>query len=198
MASGASTTGVGQAQECAQRLRKFREADATYAAAPNPEKENHFARRHAALMLVLATPPQSRDEICEVMRIALDELAQDLMVPGPMPEAVAAALANCLRAIEGINPEPTMRDVKVSVEPTAIDSDIPSDAVVDLDLEIAKLDKFASLLAYLAGNATGKREEGAFFALMNGVEAIRDSLSTAVDKLMPASATRRRLPGGRR
>jgi hypothetical protein len=149
-------------------------------------------------MLVLATPPQTRDEICEVMHIALDELAKDLILAGPLPDAVAAALANCLRAIEGINLEHSMREVKVSIEPTAIDSDAPSDIAIDLDREIAKLDKFASLLAYLASNSTGKREEGVFFALMNGAEAIRDSLSTAVDKLMPAGATRRRLPSGRR
>lgn len=196
MASGAPTNSAAQAQECAQRLRKFHEAHATYEAAPDSEKENHFARRHAALMLVLATPPQSRDEICGVMRIALDELAKELMLGGPLPDAVSVALANCLRAIEAISLELSTRDA--ITESPATDSDAPTDIVIDLDLEIGKLDKFASLLAYLASNSPGKREEGVFFALMNGAEAIRDSLSSAVDKLMPAGATGRHLPRGRR
>jgi hypothetical protein len=123
------------------------------------------------------------------MSVALDELAKDLMVPGPVPEAVAAALANCLRANEGESPFPAERRI---IEPAAADSDAPSDALINLDSEIAKLDKFAGLLAYLANNSDGKLEQSVFFALMNSAKAIRDALSSAVDKLMPTTMTTRR------
>lgn len=104
MGNGNSTYGGGQ--DFAQLLRRFREVDGTYQSAPDAEKEKYFPRRHAALMMLLGTPPRTRDEIAEVMSVALDELAKDLMVPGPVPEAVAAALANCLRAIENVDLEP--------------------------------------------------------------------------------------------
>ena len=53
---------------------------------------NLFARRHAALMLVLGTHPSSHDEVCDIMRVALDELTKDLLHDGPVPRAVVNAL----------------------------------------------------------------------------------------------------------
>jgi hypothetical protein len=173
-------------------LSKFREADAAYEAAPDAEKENYFTRRHAALMLVLGIRPRSHDEICEVMRIALHELAKDLMLDGPVPRAVASALTNCLRAIEGFELASSFRGEKVSIELAATDS-APSEPLVDLDSEIAKLHQFASLLGYLANNSGGKDVQAVFFALMNGVESIRDTLSAAVDRLMPTTTTKRQV-----
>lgn len=187
MGNGNSTHGGGQ--DSAQLLRRFREVDGAYQSAPDAEKEKYFPRRHAALMTLLGTPPRTRDEIAEVMSVALDELAKDLMVPGPVPEAVAAALANCLRAIEDESRFPAERR---RIELAAAGSDAPSDVLVNLDSEIAKLDKFAGLLAYLADNSDGKLEQSMFFALMNSAEAIRDALSSAVDKLMPTTMATRR------
>ena len=186
MGNGNSTHGGGQ--DSAQLLRRFREVDGAYQSAPDAEKEKYFPRRHAALMMLLGTPPRTRDEIAEVMSVALDELAKDLMVPGPVPEAVAAALANCLRAIEDKSRFPAERR---SVEPAAADFGAPSDVLINLNSEIAKLDKFAGLLAYLANNSDGKLEQSMFFALMNSAEAIRDALSTAVSKLMPTTMAMR-------
>lgn len=190
MGNGNST--YDGAQDYDLSLSKFHAADAAYEAAPDTEKENYFARRHAALMLVLGIRPRSHDEICEVMRIALDELSKDLMLDGPVPRAVAAALTNCLRAIEGIELASSSRGEKVSIELAATDS-APSEPLMDLDAEIAKLHQFASLLGYLANNSGGKDVQAVFFALMHGVEAIRDAISAAVDKLMPATTMKRQV-----
>jgi|SRR5688572_18288668 hypothetical protein len=192
MGNGNSTHGGGQ--DSAQLLRRFREVDGAYQSAPDAEKEKYFPRRHAALMMLLGTPPRTRDEIAEVMSVALDELAKDLMVPGPVPEAVAAALANCLRAIEGVDFDSRFPGEKRSIDLAATDSDAPSDVLVNLNSEIAKLDKFAGLLAYLANNSDGKLEQSMFFALMNSAEAIRDALSSAVDNLMATTMATRRQP----
>lgn len=181
----------GASQDCAQLLKKFGDADAAYQSAPDAEKENHFPRRHAALMMVLGTLPRARSEIAELMCIALDELAKDLMISGPVPEAVAAALANCLRAIEDVELESPFCGERRSIELAATDG-APSDTLIELDSEISKLGKFAGLLAYLANNSDGKEEQTVFFALMNSAEAIRDALSSAVDKLIPMAGTTRR------
>lgn len=186
MGNGNSTYGGGQ--DSAQLLRRFRELDGAYQSAPDAEKEKYFPRRHAALMTLLGVPPQTRDEIAEVMSVALDELAKDLMVPGPVPEAVAAALANCLQAIEDESRFPAERR---HIELAAAGSDVPSDVLINLDSEIAKLDKFTGLLAYLANSSDGKLEQSVFFALKNSAEAIRDALLSAVDKLIPTTTTHR-------
>lgn len=178
------------AQECALRISKFREAHAAYEAASDTEKQNYFARRHAALMLLLGAPPQSQDEICEVMRIALDELSKHVMLDGPVPSAVAAALSNCLRAMEH-------SEDRVSIEQAVTDS-VPPEAFTNLDSEIAKLGELTGLLAYLANNSSGKDEQAVFSALKNGAEAIGAALSTAVDKLMLSAPTRHRHAGARR
>jgi hypothetical protein len=187
MGNGNSTHGGGQ--DSAQLLRRFREVDGAYQSAPDAEKEKHFPRRHAALMTLLGTPPRTRDEIAEVMSVALGELAKDLMAPGPVPEAVAAALANCLRALEDESHFPAERR---RIELAAAASDAPSDVLINLDSEIAKLDKFTGLLAYLADSSDGKLEQSVFFALKNSAEAIRDALSSAVDKLMRTTMATRR------
>ena len=186
MGNGNSIYGGGQ--DCAQALRRFREVDAVYQSAPDTEKENHFPRRHAALMLVLSTPPQTRNDISEVMGIALHELANELMVPGPMPDAVAAALAHCHRAIENVDLRPRIRGAEPGIELATSDSDCPSEVLVQIVSEIDKLRKFADLLAYLAKNSVGKDEQSVFGALMNSVEAIKEGLSIAVAKLMPSVA----------
>jgi hypothetical protein len=186
MGNSSSTNGGGL--DCAQLLQKFHDTDAAYQSASNERKEHHFPRRHAALMMVLGTPPRTRDEICDVMRIALDELAKELMIPGRLPEAVSAALANCHRAIEDLALESRIGGEKRIVE-VAASEPAPSEGFVELDSEIAKLDRFAGLLAYLAKNCGGKDEQPVFFALTNSAEAIRDGLSTAVDKLIPTALT---------
>ena len=185
MGNGNSTHGERRA--FAPLLRMFRELDGVCHSAPDAEKEKYFPRRHAALMMLLSTPPRTRDEIADLMSVALDELTKELIIPGPVPEAVAAALANCLRAIENADAESLFPGEKRSIEPAAADSDALSDAFVHLDSEADKLDKFARLLAYLAKNCVGKEEQSVFFALMYSVEAIRDGLSSAADELMPTT-----------
>ena len=188
---GNSTTGGDQ--DCTLLLRKFRDADAAYQSAPPTEKAHYFPRRHAAPMMVLGTPPRTRNEITEVMSVALDELAKDLLVPGPVPEVVAAAPTNCLRAIEDIDLEPRI-DPRRSIE-LATTADAPSAALIDLDSEIEKLNKFTSLLGYLADNSGGD-VQSVFSALRNNVEVIQSSLSAAVDKLISATPmTRTAVPG---
>jgi hypothetical protein len=178
----------GASQDSAQMLKKFRDADAAYQSASDAEKESHFPPRHAALMMVLGTPPRTRSEVADLMCIALDELTKDLMISGPVPDAVAAALANCLRAIEDVELEAPFREERRSIELATTDA-APSDTLIKLDSEIRKLDKFTGLLAYLANNSNGKEEQAVFFALMNSAEAIRDALSNTVDKLMPMTST---------
>jgi hypothetical protein len=170
----------------AQLLKKFRDADAAYQSAPDADKENHFPRRHAALMMVLGTPPRMAGEIAELMGIALDELTRHFMISGPVPEAVVGALTNCLQAIEDVDHASSIRGEKHSIEVATTEA-APSDTLIGLDCEIGKLDKLAGLLAYLAKNSHGREEEAVFLAVMNGTEAIRDALSSAVDKLMLAS-----------
>jgi hypothetical protein len=125
------------------------------------------------------------------MRIALDELAKDLMLEGPVPRAVATALMNCLRAIEDHESIATGVGEKVGIE-LAVANSAPSETLVGLDLEIAKLSRFGGLLAYLAGNSGGKDVQPVFFALMDSVETICSSLSVAADRLMPTAMTTRR------
>jgi len=126
------------------------------------------------------------------MRIALDELAKDLMLDGPVPRAVASALSNCLRAIQSVEWEaPIPHGEKGTIEIALADS-APTEPLVDLNSEIDKLDKLAGLLAYLANNSGGKDVQAVFFALTNGVAAIRDTLAAAVDKLMPTPVMARR------
>jgi hypothetical protein len=181
----------------AQLLKKFREADAAYQSAPDADKENHFPRRHAALMMVLGTPPRMAGEIAELMGIALEELTRHLMISGPVPEAVVGALTNCLRAIEDVDQAPSIRGEERSIELAATEA-APSDTVMELDCEIGKLDKLAGLLAYLAKSSHGREEEAVFLAVRNGAEAIRDALSSAVDELMLVSPSTRRQATTRR
>ena|SRR5215813_8618022 len=184
---GNGNSRYSEEQDCALSLSKFREADAAYETAAEDTKENHFARRHAALMLVLGTAPTSPNEIADVMRIALDELTKDLMLDGPVPRAVASALSNCLRAIERSDWEPFPRGEKTRIEIALADSG-PPQLLVDLHSEIDKLDKLAGLLTYLANNSGGKDVQAVFFSLTNGVAAIRDTLAATLDKLMPTTA----------
>jgi len=162
------------ARDGALLLARFREADAAYEAVPDAEKPKLFARRHAALMLVLGTHPRSRDEVCAVMRIALDELTRDVMLDGPVFRAVANALGNCLQAIEDDEA------ADISIEPHVNGSPV-SEPSVDLESGVAKLDSFAGLLAYLANNSGGKEMQHVFFALLTNIEAIRDTMSAAAD-----------------
>ena len=166
MGNGNSTNST--VKECAMHLSRFREAHAAYEAASDAEKESLFASRHASLMLALSTPPQSHDEICGLMRIALGELAKNGMFDGPVPRAIATALANCLRAIE-------FAGDKIRVH-EAVASPLPAETPTNLDSQITKLDRFAGLLRSLAESSGGKDAQAVFFALMNGIEAIRDSL----------------------
>ena len=165
---GNETSTSGSKDELATHLSKFREVHAAYDAAPDGEKESLFASRHASLMLALGTPPRSHDEVCGLMRVALNELAKDGMFDGPVPRAIATALTNCLRALERAGDKIRIHE--------AVASPLPADTPVSLDSEIMKLDRFAGLLGYLAEGSGGKDVQAVFFALMNGVEAIRDSL----------------------
>lgn len=167
-------------------LARFREIDDAYEAATDAERSSFFARRHAALMLVLGTHPSSHDEICDIMRIALDELKKDLLRDGPMPHAVVNALTNCLRAIEDTAAPPLHRE-KVAIELRA-DDPVPSEPLIDLDTGVAKLDSLAGLLTYLANSSDGKEVQPVFFALLTNVETIRDLMSGAADRLVNAPA----------
>lgn len=167
-------------------LERFREANRVYEAASDLEKEMHYARRHAALMLVLTSSPKSHDDICEVLRIALAELEKDLMHEGPLPGAVKACLDTCLAGIAALKWEAApSKGSHVASSPLALDVDAPPQPLIDMDSELAKLDSYASLLAYLGRNSTGKLEAGVFLALRNQIEAIRDSLAAALQQLRP-------------
>ena len=179
-------TTSGGAQDGALVLARFREADNAYQAASDAEKPNLFARRHAALMLVLGTHPSSHDEVCDIMRVALHELANDLLQDGPVPRAVVNALTNCLQALEDIG-APSLHRGKVAIELRARDT-VPSDSLVDLDTGVAKLDSLAGLLAYLANNSGGKEAQAVFFALLTNVETIRDLISGTADRLTDAGS----------
>lgn len=168
----------------AWELERYREANRIYESAPDSEKEMHFARRHAALMLVLGSRPKLQDDICEVMRIAVAELEKDLMHEGPLPDAVKACLATCAGAIAACKWEalPSKR-MPAAAGPLALDVDAPPQPLIDLESELAKLDSFASLLAYLSRNSGGKLEEGMFVALRNQAEAIKEGLAAALQAL---------------
>ena len=167
-------------------LARFREADDAYEAAPDGDKSTFFARRHAALMLVLGISPSAHDEVCEIMRIALDELTKDLLHDGPVPRAVATALSNCLRAIEDIG-APSLHRERLPIELRVSDS-VPSEPLLDLDTGTAKLDSLAGLLAYLANGAGGKELQAVFLALLTNVETVRDLISGAADRLTDAAS----------
>lgn len=172
-------------QDSALVLARFREADEAYEAAPDAEKSSLFARRHAALMLVLGTHPSSHDEICDVMRIVLDELTKDLLHEGPVPRAVVNALENCLQALEERS-APSLHRVRAAIELHAYDS-VPSEPTVDLDTGAAKLDSLAGLLAYLANNSGGRDVQAVFLALLTNVETIRDLISGATERMIGAA-----------
>ena len=123
-----------------------------------------------------------------LMCIVLDELTKDLVVSGPVPDAVAVAPANCLRAIEDVELEALAREERHSIELATTDA-APPDTLIELDSEIGKLDKFTGLPPDLANSSTDMEQRAAFFALMNGAQAIRDILSNPVDKLMPMTST---------
>ena len=179
-------TTSGGAQDGARVLARFREANDAYEAATDAERSNLFARRHAALMLVLGTHPSSQDEVCDIMRVALHELANDLLQDGPVPRAVVNALTNCLQALEDIG-APSLHRGKVAIELRANDS-VSSEPLVDLDTGVAKLHSLAGLLAYLANNSGGKEAQAVFFALLTNVETIRDLISGAADRLTDADS----------
>lgn len=179
-------TTSGRAQDGARVLARFREANDAYQVATEAERSSLFARRHAALMLVLGTHPGSHDEVCDVMRVALHELANDLLQDGPVPRAVVNALTNCLQALEDIG-APTLHRGRVAIELRANDS-VPPEPIVDLDTGVAKLDSLAGLLAYLANNSGGKEAQAVYFALLTNVETIRDLISSIADRLMDADS----------
>ena len=179
-------TTSGGAQDGARVLARFREANDAYEAATDAERSNLFARRHAALMLVLGTHPSSHDEVCDIMRVALHELANDLLQDGPVPRAVVNSLTNCLQALEDIG-APSLHRGKVAIELRANDL-VLSGPLVDLDTGVAKLDSLAGLLAYLANNSGGKEAQAVFFALLTNVETIRDLISGTADRLMNADS----------
>jgi hypothetical protein len=170
------------AQGGALLLARFHEADAAYEAAPDAEKPSLFARRHAALMLVLGTHPSSHEEVCDVMRIALDELTKDLLHEGPVPRAVANALTNCLQAIEANN-SLFFDQAKVAIELHTNDP-APSEPIIALDAGAAKLDSLAGLLAYLANSSGGRDIQAVFLALLTNVESIRDLVSGATERIV--------------
>jgi len=177
-------TTSGGAQDGARVLARFCEANDAYEAATDAERSNLFARRHAALMLVLGTHPSSHDEVCDIMRVALHELPNDLLQDGPVPRAVVNALTNCLQALEDIG-APSLHRGEVAIELRANDT-VPSEPLVDLDAGVGKLDSLAGLLAYLANNSGGKEAQAVFFALLTNVETIRDLISGTADRLMDA------------
>jgi hypothetical protein len=180
------------AANLALELERFRAANHIYESAPDSEKEMHFARRHAALMLVLTSSPTTRDDICEVLRIALAELEKDLMHDGPLPGAVKACLGTCLAAVAALKWEaPPSERIHAAARPLALDADAPPQPLIDLEGELAKLDNFASLLAYLGRNSSGKLEEGMFLALRNQIEAIKESSVAALQILRPGLQVRR-------
>ena len=169
------------ARDGALVLARFREADDAYQSASDADKPSFFARRHAALMLVLGTHPSSHDEVCDVMNIAIDELTKDFLHDGPVPRAVMNALMNCLRAIEDFG---APRRGKIAIEHA--NASVPPEPLVDLDAGVAKLDSLATLLAYLANSSGNKEVQGLFFAVLTNVETIRDHISGAADRLMDA------------
>jgi hypothetical protein len=173
------------AQDGAMVLARFREANGAYESATDAERSGLFARRHAALMLVLGTHPSSHDEVCDIMHIALGELTNDLLQDGPVPRAVVNALTNCLRVLEDISGPPLHRE-KIAIELRANES-VPSEPLVDFDAGVAKLDSLAGLLAYLANSSAGRDVQAVFFALLTNVESIRDLLSGVADRMMDAS-----------
>lgn len=173
------------AQDGALVLARFREANDAYESAADADRSGLFARRHAALMLVLGTHPSSHDEICDIMHIALGELTKDLLQDGPVPRAVVNALTNCLSVLEDIGSQPLHRE-KLAKELRGTES-IPSEPLVDLDAGVAKLDSLAGLLAYLANSSAGRDVQAVFFALLTNVESVRELLSGAADRMMDAS-----------
>ena len=177
-------TTSGGAQDGAQVLARFREVNDAYEAATDAERSNLFARRHAALMLVLGTHPSSHDEVCDIMRVALHELANDFLQDGPVPRAVVNALTNCLQALEDIG-APSVHRARAAIELRANQS-VPPEPLVDLDTGVAKLDSLAGLLAYLANNSGAKETQAVFLALLTNVETIRDLISGTADRLMDA------------
>ena len=176
----------GGAQDGARVLARFREANDAYESATDAERANLFARRHAALMLVLGARPSTHDEICDVMRVALHELTSDLLQDGPVPRAVVNALTNCLQALEDIG-APTREGGRAAIELRANDS-VPSEPLVNLDTGVAKLDSLAGLLAYLANNSGGRDTQAVFLALLTNVETIRDLILSTADRLMDADS----------
>ena len=175
----------GSVQDGLPVLARFREANDAYETATDAERSNLFARRHAALMLVLGSHPGSHSEVCDVMRVALDELENDLLQNGPVPRAVVNALNNCLQTLEHIGTPFLRREKAAPIELRANDS-VPAEPLVDLDAGVAKLDSLAGLLAYLANNSSGKETQTVFFALLTNVEAIRELISGAADGLLEA------------
>jgi hypothetical protein len=191
MTHGDSVLDAAGTLDCAGHLRRFREANRAYEVALDAEKENHFARRYGALMLVLGTTPQTRDQVCDVMGIALEELAKDLTHDGPLPDAVKACLGNCLRAMQAMKQEPPKAIARASNAPTGFDSDAPPLSFIQMEAEIAKLDSFVGLLTYLGKHNSGKVEGEVFLSLKNSAESIGYALSSAVRKLMPAIEPKR-------
>ena len=99
-------------------------------------------------MMVLSTPPRTRSEVADLMYIALDESTRDLMVSGSVPDAVAAALANCLRAIE--MSRSMLRSIKTTKLRAGDDRCGPVRHAYRARFEISKLDKvWTSLLSSL-------------------------------------------------
>ena len=187
MGNGNSTYGGGQ--DSAQLLRRFREVDGAYQSAPDAEKEKYFPRRHAALMMLLGTPPRTRDEIAEVMSVALDELAKDLMVPGPCRRPWRppwrTAFGRSRMSLLSLQ-----RDVASSWQPL-----ISMPRQTSLSTSIWKSRSWTSSRVCSPTSPTilmASSSSPMFFALMNSAEAIRDALSSAVDKLMPTTMTTRR------
>lgn len=166
-------------------LVRFHEAHRIYESAPDAEKEMHYARRHAALMLVLGSKPTAPDDLREVMRIALEELAKDLMHEGPLPDAVRACLGNCYRGIASLkSPTPAALARSTSTASAlSMEADAPPQVWIDMESELAKLENFTGLLGYLGRSSAGKLEEGLFLALKHQIETIKDSLSAALHQV---------------
>ena len=169
-------------------LARFREADKDYESASEADKPSFFARRHAALMLLLDMHPSTHREVCEVMRVALSELAKDLMHEGPVPSAVLGSLTSCLQAVEDIGISLPSRE-NVATELRANES-VPQEPLVDLDTGATKLDSLAGLLAYLANSSSGRDVQAVFLALLTNVENVRDLISGAADELVDAAPER--------
>lgn len=100
-----TVTPANDGADFSARLREFLDANTAYALASEEAKDDDAPRSVWRQLTqsrdaLLATQPQTAEHARQLLAVCLAELRQDMVVGGPLPEAILAAMGASIQALE--------------------------------------------------------------------------------------------------